>query len=177
MSTTTSRKRSHMSLKDDITFLDLTSVSRDTEVLQCDVYLKDPSTFEEVHWIRSGAVCMSYNSNLRTWNVGCRMTYGVTDEEHDGSWAWKFTANGLELTHSNNGYLYFEGWIGSYCEGFHIPSPNDPPKFKPCADCTIAEGREPHDITRYIPPTDPQLWSRLRGIPFQLIVHPPHDTT
>jgi len=151
--------------------LDLTSISRSADTVQCDISLWNPETLMRVGWIRSGALCMSYHQNLHTWEVGCRLIEGVTDEEHDSSWAFRFTAVGVWTTGVYNGCCTFEGWLGGEAEDFRVPTTTLMPKLEPCSSC--AKNGNPHNIARYLPEPNPELWEQVRGWRFEVSVHTP----
>jgi hypothetical protein len=95
----------------------------------------------------------------------------MTDEEHDSAWVFRFDAVGVRMTLVDNGNVWIEGWIGGDSpKDFHVPSTSLPPETRPCTVCP-----EPHPIGPYIPEANPEMWAQVRGLKFEILMHPPHD--
>lgn len=162
--------------------LNLLSYTRNTDKVRTRIHIDNRMEFDDDPqplWIECGDIQINKREREPVWTIAARMSYGVTDFEHDSAYAFMFEAIGFEFESSYFGNLRFTGWIHhAEAEQFKIPNPGyDPTKdpktgrcgAKVCKAEAKSRKQEPHLIVeRFVPPPNKKMFELLKGKRFFL---------
>ena len=135
-----------------------------------------PSSWNETQafdWILAGEV--NLNLNRRDASLDCRLDR-CRDREHSAAFAFDLPLIGVTVKGVGRGIVTFEAWVDPNHEhAFYVPSPGwDPRKdAKPCPDRGCEE--EPHFITDFLPPPNPELYQKVKGKKVEISIGPVFD--
>jgi hypothetical protein len=152
--------------------LDLRSVSRQAN--RCSLAI---NVFTEGHrgavpWIKAGQAELVAPSSFDRgdWRLTVRAKLGVTDFEHDSSYILALNLYGVHYLGTSYGASVFHAMIApGYDDDFRVPPVGyDPEKLPDAGICTECEKH--HAVTKYLPPTNPELFRQLVGKYVEVII-------
>lgn len=158
--------------------LDLTGYTRNVEKVRTMIFIDNREEYgdnPQPLWIECGDIQMSKRDREPIWTIGARMSYGITDFEHDAAYAFVFEAIGVEFESAYFGDFRFSGWIAFHdYSQFRIPEaaydPNKDPEGSRCTEKSCKaeakkKGEKPHLILgeRFSPKANLELFKKLRG--------------
>lgn len=165
--------------------LDLLEITRGFDALRTEVRIQVGKPWENrtEPWILFGQARLFAIDNPRRgeWQLNAYLPTGVTDFEHDSGYALKLPLVGVQFTGVLYHFAQFTAWVcPTDPADFRVPNPGYNPMKHPEA-YTCREGvcqRAPHIIVpqgMYVPPSNEELWTLVRGRRVEITVGPNQD--
>jgi len=150
-----------------IQLIDLSAITRDSDKNRTTVSFVEGRKI--VPWLTFGQAQLREERDNR-YRLVAYLTEGVTDCEHDSSYAVRLPLIGVTLKSVHYHDTHIAAWINPNSErDFCVPLPNYDPATRPeaytCEDC-----EEPHLVTAYCPPFNGALWNTVRGKEVEIII-------
>lgn len=161
--------------------LDFRPITRKPEVSRCIVEVDFGYPYGRVRWLTAGQVDLSAPNERGISTLKAYLPAGVTDFEHDSSYAFSFDLVGLQFDHTWYGMSNFKGFLHADLESFRVPdgdyNPMEHPDSWMCTTCAESHPMLPDGF--FTPKTSEQnkkLFMMLLGKPLRISIGPTRET-
>ena len=133
-----------------------------------------------IYWIKAGQVSLRQQKESSpdgSYMLTCYVKEGATDGEHDSAYLFQLPLIGLNFSYMRYQQTTFTAWIDPTLvacgDDFRMPNPNyDPFKAEDACKCTSCKGTEKHWIVPYLPPPNPKLYEKVKGMKVEIFISP-----
>lgn len=159
--------------------LDLRELSRDSDTCLTQVFLHpDWDRQNDFVWIQTGQTSLRKRRESESepsYDLTCYVKEGATDFEHDSAYLFVLPLIGLTFASMRYQQAEFIAYVDPNLdpEDFKLPSGDyNPFKHQEASKCPSCKGKDKHMLVPYLPPSNIELYHKVKGKKVSIVVGP-----